>query len=131
MFIINKMPTLSELRKMLRDARKDDVPISKMKKADVEVALAKLGLAPTPKAEPTEVMPVGSKPAGSKPITTVVGESKAKKAGKIAMPAFDATVPPAPEPAKAIRKAKKEALAKPVGEAVVELAGKKKVSKTL
>ena len=44
------MPSVDELRKMLRDARKATVPISKMKKSDVEAELAKVGLLSAPVA---------------------------------------------------------------------------------
>jgi hypothetical protein len=64
------MPSVDELRKMLRDARKSEVPISKMKKADVEKKLAELGL-------------LSAEVAVEVPVVEAVAE-KPKKAAKAA-----------------------------------------------
>jgi hypothetical protein len=102
------MPSVDELRKMLRDARKSEVPISKMKKADVEKKLAELGLISevevpvveaAPKAAPKAAKSVKieapkpvnppvkaaggkgtvARPAGNIPSAAEVGKKKATK----------------------------------------------------
>jgi hypothetical protein len=74
------MPSVDELRKMLRDARKSEVPISKMKKADVEKKLSELGLL---SAEVAVEVPV----IETKPTKPAKAAPKAAKAVKIEAPA--------------------------------------------